>query len=69
MTVTQWFSPDIDPVYEGWYHTTIDNQRPDKPNADNEAYLCWWWDGCQWRIAPNFNALPFQNRWWRGMAK
>ncbi len=68
MKVTQWFSPDIDPVYVGWYHTTINNQNP-ADDKDNEASLCWWWDGMRWCLAPGFNALPFQNRWWRGMAE
>lgn len=59
METTDWFPPDIKPVYVGWYEAAI---------YDAGWIYEWriWWDGSVWRDRPEGCLIPNQNQTWRG---
>lgn len=65
-TVTQWFPPDIKPVYFGCYESTVDEPYGSAEGASYN-FLAYWWDGI-WRWSHTGNPCMIQDRSWRGLA-
>lgn len=63
--LTQWFSPEIDPVYVGWWQRDYGDDNP-KATAQPD-----WWDGQQFMAAFEGEVTPccaVTGLPWRGLA-
>lgn len=73
MELTEWFPPDIKPIYRGVYEV-----KAISPWSKFSVYS--WWTGCAWlevqstpyQAQKTYNYVPltnFQHRQWRGLAR
>ena len=51
---TDWFPPEIKPVYVGWYQCECCYQR-------------FWWEDAKWWVEPELLQSRFQEFSWRGL--
>lgn len=66
MKMTDWFPPEIKPVYVGWYHT---NNPTLTYFSIIESLFNWWWNGDEWMDYPDGNICRQQIRYWRGLTE
>ncbi len=67
-TLTDWFPPEVKPVYVGYFHTGERNCDPSK-NKSDEKDRNLWWNGAYWMTRNDGLRMHYKNRYWRGRTK